>query len=64
MKEIFNKFCSEKSKIDKTELVEVAMRYFAAQGEDRMREVIARFIMGESIEDEVKKKSNQIKNLA
>lgn len=64
MKDLFNRFCSENSKLDKTELVEVALRYFAAQGDQRMREVIASYIMGESIEDDVKKKSGLFKDLA
>lgn len=47
MKKIFEKYCSEKSKISKSELIEIAMRSFTSQDEDAIKKQIMGFLFGE-----------------
>lgn len=56
MKKIFEKYCADRSRVNKSELVEIAMRFFAAHGEEAMKEIISKFIFGDSIEEAVKGK--------
>lgn len=56
MKKIIDMYCSERSRISKTELVDIAMRFFVAHGDEIVKEAVGKFIFGDSIEDYVRGK--------
>ena len=53
---MFEIYCSDKSRLGKTDLIEIAMQVLGAQGDEVIRGVISAYIFGESIEEHLRSK--------